>query len=466
MSQNIQHVPHTFFSSIPFKRIFTTITLILVFLLVVILSLGVRQFFLYRQFSEVTTAFDHILFEFTAVNNSITTLLVSNETNNISELRDELTSINSDVVDLTQEIVVPDYLKSMLTSKSDLIGILTDLQTINIYTETISKKQEFISKLNAADVGFQSFHTALRDHKQHIFDGLHNMIIGLLGMSLVCCCGLLFTINSYIFRPLIKISALLKENELLNQETKISVDGMFEIIHALIVAPRKSNPAITISQWDYIVSGKAAVQTAHTTANLINISLNQLQQLIDITEEGKYPGYPENKLKEILKQEKKIIVLIKAMSSSFERPKEILPADPVRIYMDTVCHALSRHLASKNIQLKWDKDVPEGLLVRSDIFRIALLSIIHLAEYSLETVKSGPREIRFKWYFDSDCEFILQCTIAEAKFNMGTLSNSLQLPSIKELNQLVEPHKYYIKHESGSNEDEKIIFSIPVFPLK
>ncbi|MCP3932064.1 MAG: hypothetical protein GY705_23575, partial [Bacteroidetes bacterium] len=120
MSQNIQHVPQTFFSSIPFKRIFTTITLILVFLLVVILSLGVRQFFLYRQFSEVTTAFDHILFEFTAVNNSITTLLISNETNNISELRDELTSINSDVVDLTQEIVVPDYLKSMLTSKSDL----------------------------------------------------------------------------------------------------------------------------------------------------------------------------------------------------------------------------------------------------------------------------------------------------------------------------------------------------------
>ncbi len=194
------------FSNIPIKKIFPLVTGCILILLSVVIALGVRQYFLYHQCNQAVAKSDKLLFEFTALQKYLSEALTSGSQVNIPRLNDEFERLNKMNAELQANPLIPAGLKNNLISRTDFISLLADLQKLpDTDAPTPQHKTELIKQINSIHNRILGFRISLSDATQIILKGLHNLIIGTLGLLFVFSLLLLFTMGRHVGRPLTRL---------------------------------------------------------------------------------------------------------------------------------------------------------------------------------------------------------------------------------------------------------------------
>lgn len=187
------------FSTLPVKKIFPFLTGCILLLLLVVLALGARQYLLYHRCSSVVITSDKLLFEYAALQKYLSESLVADNQVNISRLGEKFERLNTMTSSLQSSTIIADSLKSRLVPRSQYVSLLADLQMMqDNHPPSDPKKTALIRQLNSISSTLQGFRLALSDHTQGILQGLHNIIIGILGLLFVISCVLLYTLNRNI----------------------------------------------------------------------------------------------------------------------------------------------------------------------------------------------------------------------------------------------------------------------------
>lgn len=197
---------YSFFSSLPIKRIFPILTGCILILLLAVLILGSRQYMLYSQCTSAVATSDKLLFEFTALQKYLSESLVGTNQVNVSRISEKFERLNAMTSELKANTLIADSLKNGLVSRGEYVDLVADLQMMqDNQSELKEKKTSLIQQLNTINNRLQGFRISLSDYTQAILQGLHNIIIGILGLFFVLSCTLLYTLSRYIGPSLVRL---------------------------------------------------------------------------------------------------------------------------------------------------------------------------------------------------------------------------------------------------------------------
>lgn len=243
---------YSFFSSLPIKRIFPILTGCILILLLGVLVLGSRQYMLYSQCTNAVATSDKLLFEFTALQKYLSESLVGTNQVNVSRVSEKFEQLNAMTGELKANTLVADSLKNGLVSRGDYVALVADLQMMQDNPAVLKeKKTSLIQQLNTINNRLQSFRISLSDYTQAILQGLHNIIIGILGLFFVLSCTLLYTLSRYIGPSLVRlvnVSFTEDQQEALNKEkAKYTLDDLTcKVSNVMTTQERLSNVVLSL----------------------------------------------------------------------------------------------------------------------------------------------------------------------------------------------------------------------------
>lgn len=236
------------FAPPPIKRIFPLLTGCILILLILVIALGVRQYFLYHKCTLAVTKSDKLLFEYTALQKYLSESLTSESQVNLTRLSSEFERLNVMSGELQSNPLIPDGLKGKLISRTDFISLLADLQKALDTTSTPSpaEKTNLIKQINSINNRLLGFRIALTDATQTILKGLHNLIIGTLGLLFVFSSLLLFIMSRYIGRPLTRlVNTSFRSNSATGSKPElISIDELADNIDQVITTQQQLVQAV------------------------------------------------------------------------------------------------------------------------------------------------------------------------------------------------------------------------------
>lgn len=207
--------------AIPLPKLFPLITACILLLFITVLLAGVHQYSLYHQCSKAVITGDRLLFQFTAVRDSICDSIATDKVLDLAGLSTTLEAVTSTAGKLENNLLLPDALKRHLFTSRDLVGILSSMQSIQNGRQTaVAEKLKIIQRLNDLGNQLQQFRIGLSDQTQRILQGLHKTIIGILGLVIVASCSLLYYLNRTIGVPLLRLCNILENRETGNRASK------------------------------------------------------------------------------------------------------------------------------------------------------------------------------------------------------------------------------------------------------
>ena len=237
---------YSFFSSLPIKRIFPILTGCILILLLGVIALGTRQYMLYSQCTNAVATSDKLLFEFTALQKYLSESLVASNQVNVSRVSEKFEQLNAMTSELKANTLVADSLKNGLVPRDDYVGLVADLQMMQDNPAVLKEKKiALIQQLNTINNRLQSFRISLSDYTQAILQGLHNIIIGILGLLFVLTCTLLYTLSRYIGPSLVRlVNITFKDHKETfgKEKAKYTLDDLtFKVSSVMATQQRLSN---------------------------------------------------------------------------------------------------------------------------------------------------------------------------------------------------------------------------------
>lgn len=100
--------------------------------LFLVIILGVRQFQLNREYSEITTLSERTLFTFATLREQVTESLISRNYLLLKEIIPEIEQLNNTITRFFDSDIIPGQYKLALTDRIDLAGLVIDLRKVGL----------------------------------------------------------------------------------------------------------------------------------------------------------------------------------------------------------------------------------------------------------------------------------------------------------------------------------------------
>lgn len=374
----------------PLQRLFSCITGLVVLFLVLVLALGLRQYLLYHQCRQAVAAGDRLLFQFTTIKDHLNESLVLAETVNLRELSDALQLLDKELGHLTDNILVPEGLKARLPTRVDLIGLEVQLRALQEHRQ--EKGQETVALVRALgriNIGLQQCRFGLGDHTQAILLGLHQIIVGALGLIVVLSCGLLFWLNRSLTGPILALCRLPGE-----EAAPCSLNRLHAQIDRLCQGPVGQSATATTAPDDLpllrqahryrcAVLGVVGTKLASELTNRLNGILNYTQTLLDVDDQPQGPPLRADILPLLLHEEKKAAEVV----GTLHRLGQWHPRRPSSIGLQQLCgqlaQLLEKPLRADSIRLEWPGANPCEVLIPAGDLCLVLLSLMDQARRAI-----------------------------------------------------------------------------------
>ncbi|NOQ45218.1 MAG: hypothetical protein GQ559_00850 [Desulfobulbaceae bacterium] len=195
-----------FLQNLDLKKLYMTMSVLVIILLVVITALGAKQYLLYRYCEKAVSRSNKLLFQFTSMKEHINESLLTGVEINILEISKEIQSYDEDIQNITDDFLIPKEFKASFISQVDLMGLVVQLRTTKeagqSSPEQMAKLSQMLRSINAR---LQRFHQTLNTYTQSLLLALHRITVGTLALVVFIVTSLLFLVNKYVSEPILQL---------------------------------------------------------------------------------------------------------------------------------------------------------------------------------------------------------------------------------------------------------------------
>lgn len=200
------------FRRLNLKKLFWLTTLLSLFLLLVISTLGLRQYLLYRHCNNMLSTSEQLLFNYDSIKTAIAGSLLAAEPLDRSRLKEELDGLNHDVGLILDDVLIPKEIKMNFIGQLDLITLKSGLLAVEKNDNRSPVQLKKIGdQLQSISSRLHHFHKVLTGHNRSQLHGLQRVLVGTMALSLFVLTALLFLLARYLLAPIIRLADLFSQ---------------------------------------------------------------------------------------------------------------------------------------------------------------------------------------------------------------------------------------------------------------
>lgn len=351
------------FSTISLKNVFYFFTASTVCLLMLVIFLGIKQYFLYRHCEQIVSSSQNLLFQFTGIKEHINETLLSQKMLNSTELIQEIKNLNGEINIVLDDILIPEEFKLAYISQVDLMNVVVSLRNMQNRTSQPSIKElsTISNQLRSINTKITGFHQQITRYTQTILLGLHRALVGMFALIISLVSIMLLVMNRYITSPILHYCRSLFPN---NSANDISLFTLHSTIKHIAdnqnnVKTKEKNQ--TTAQWPtkelsrlyrYSSIGHLLGGLSHELTNLSNGAINYTQAIIDLSDDLQMDIDSKNLLQKLFSEENKMSELLTRIihftSGSEKNAPVILTIDEIFKEISTLIRG---SLKTDNIEL-------------------------------------------------------------------------------------------------------------------
>ncbi len=308
----------TLLAKLSLKRIFSLFTVTTLCLLFIVIFFAGKQYLLYNHCEKLVDSSQHLLFQFTGIKEHINESLLSNRPLNTPELIQEIQSLDTQLQNILDDILIPEEFKLNFVSQMDLVNITVALRNLQNNEQATDPEHlgALSTQLRTINSKLNGFQQLISRYTQNQLLGLHKALVGLLSMVIALVSLMLLVLNQYITSPILHYCRNLFPNE----TEPISLFTLHKTIETLAQQPLAENaPKSNTTEkelarlYRYSSIGHLLGGLSHELTNLSNGALNYTQAILDLSADTSLDKDSKELLQKLFTEEKKMSRLLTHM---------------------------------------------------------------------------------------------------------------------------------------------------------
>jgi hypothetical protein len=198
-------------------------------LLVFVVLLGIRQYQLTGQYSKIITQSEEFIFQFAAIREQITTSLIEKDWNKVVAASNDLKDLNSTLVRLQENDLIPTEYKLDMAKQIDLSGLAISSKNIMAAEDKIAYSLNLQRQTRTLAEYLQQFDRIIVSQMRSKLVHFQTIMIGALG-SIICIISFsLILLYQKTLLPLVQLFEQSRKEDILTVGFHYDADSCAEI---------------------------------------------------------------------------------------------------------------------------------------------------------------------------------------------------------------------------------------------
>lgn len=252
--------------------------------LLLVIILGVRQYRLNAQYTQISSLSERTLFGFNTIRDQVTESIISGNYGELKSVVPDIEQLNSQVSKLYDYPMIPTQYKLAMADSIDLSDLVIDLRKLDAATDRTEAGLALQRKMRRIGENLIKVDRIITAHIRDSVIGFQLTVIGTMGILISCASFVLIVLYRKGVMPLLDLSRQAAEGNAGEQRVfQCSTEAAAEIrefvdsVNALLttVQPSDENPSHSVIE-PHILS-----KTVNETANNLNAVINYTQLLLE-----------------------------------------------------------------------------------------------------------------------------------------------------------------------------------------
>ena len=314
----------TIFSKISLKSVLYVFTGSTLCLLMVVIFLAGKQYFLYRHCEQLVHSSQTLLFQFTGMKEHINETLLSQKSLNTAELIKEIQGLDKEMSLVLGDILIPEEFKLAFISQVDLVNVTVSLRSIQNSPDTPTAAQlaSLSKQLRSINTKLTGFHQLITRYTQTQLLGLQRALVGMLALVVATVSIMLLVVNKYITTPIIHYCRTLFPKISSSDISLFTLHSTIETLASQQLPEKTRNAGEMVPEWPvkelsrlyrYSSIGHLLGGLSHELTNRSNGVINYTQAILDLSEDSQMDNDTKDLLRKLFAEEKKMSQLLTNM---------------------------------------------------------------------------------------------------------------------------------------------------------
>lgn len=192
------------------RKLFPSLTGIVILLLAAIAILGGKQYLLYRHCELILDRSNEIIFQFNSIREHVNDSLITGKAIDIQVTGKELLGFDQELKGIIDDVLIPEEFKLSFISEVDLMGLVVQLRAIrdNVLQSSAEQRLRLSTSLRSISNRLHGFHKLLAGYTRSLLLNLYKVIVGTLALVIFFTTTMLLLINRFIAVPIVRLCSL------------------------------------------------------------------------------------------------------------------------------------------------------------------------------------------------------------------------------------------------------------------
>lgn len=267
------------------RRLLWLAFVLTVAVLALIVTLGVRQFQLDRQYNEITSQSGGLIFRFATIREMITAGLIENSRAKLVQAIPELEKLHADIGHMEEQPSIPPQLSMAMVGRIDIAAIVISLRKLIDAEERTDRGMQLQEQLRmVADQLLQYDRIVVGQARASIVN-LQKTIIGIMGLGIsLASIGLVYLYRNTLV-PLLNLTRHLRVAEDSGEQVVAAAHACRELIDLTKAIEDHLHACRHDGESENAVALTLLAETVNETTNQLNGIINYAQLLTDMSED-------------------------------------------------------------------------------------------------------------------------------------------------------------------------------------
>jgi hypothetical protein len=255
--------------------------------LLLVILLGVRQYRINAQYSEISSLSERTLFSFSTIRDQVTESMVSGSYAELKDIIPDIEQLNSQVTRLYDYPLIPAHYKLAMTDTIDLSGLVINLRKLNSSMASTDGELEILQELRRIGENLIKVDRIITGHIRDSVIGFQLSVIGTMGVLISCASFILIGLYFRGVKPLLELSRQIEarrtgeaEDSMLScsPEAGVEIVGLVESVNEMVaIRPAENSPPFQAGE----PRADELSRTINETTNNLNAVINYAELLLE-----------------------------------------------------------------------------------------------------------------------------------------------------------------------------------------
>jgi len=264
-----------------------------------VIILGIRQYQLNREYSEISILSEKTLFTFATLREQVTESLISRDYTLLKGVIPEVEVLNNNITRFFDSDIIPGEYKLALTDRIDLAGLVIDLRKVSSAQDNTDAGLKIQQDLRIIADNLFKIDRVITGQIRNSVVSFQLGMIGAMGLLISCTSFILILLYRKTIRPLFDLSRQISNDSIVDgaltcrSEAASEITGIVGALNRVMTdrdEPSKGNSSPTEKDLETLS------QTINETTNNLNGIINYAQLLLESESE------PSEEQKQMLEQ--------------------------------------------------------------------------------------------------------------------------------------------------------------------